>query len=142
MAAFGHVLVDADGALRVHSALPSGSEGVTFRAGEGADVGGDLLDAAVDARQLRRVAQRGVLAMGRVGAAFTHGSGDYGIAFSTDRHSAPPPDRQLDPYFRATLDASADAIVSSLWHAPTTIGRAGHTAHGLQDVLRARGLLS
>ena len=99
-------------------------------------------DAPFDARQLGRVARRSVFAMGTVGADYRHGSGDYGIAFSTDRHSAPPPDRQLDPYFRATLDASADAIVSSLWHAPTTIGRAGHTAHGLQDVLRARGLLS
>ncbi|WP_431843567.1 P1 family peptidase [Calidifontibacter indicus] len=99
-------------------------------------------DAPLDARQLGRVARRSVFAMGTVGADYRHGSGDYGIAFSTDRHSAPLTDRRLDPYFRATLDASADAIVSSLWHAPTTIGRTGHTAHGLQDVLRARGLLS
>src|SRR5680860_6281 len=39
-------------------------------------------DAPLNARQLRRLATRAVFGMGRVGSDFTHGSGDYGIAFS------------------------------------------------------------
>ncbi len=40
-------------------------------------------DAALDARQLGRVSRRAVFGMGRVGAYFTHRSGDYALAFST-----------------------------------------------------------
>lgn len=97
-------------------------------------------DAPLDARQLGRVARRAVFAMGPVGADFRHGSGDYSLAFSTS-HAAPMREDTLDAIFTATLAASADAIISSLWHSPTTRGRAGHLAYGLQDTLRERGLL-
>lgn len=101
-------------------------------------------DAPLDARQLSRIARRAVFAMGTVGAAYSHGSGDYGIAFSTrrtDDRSDRVPEKDLDPFFGATLEASADAILSSLWHAETTTGRAGHVAYGLRETLRERGLL-
>ncbi|GGQ10307.1 hypothetical protein GCM10010279_17040 [Streptomyces mutabilis] len=40
-------------------------------------------DAPLDARQLTRVARRAVFALARTGASYSHGSGDYAIAFGT-----------------------------------------------------------
>ena len=40
-------------------------------------------DAPVDARNLKRMAARAMLGLGRTGAAGSNGSGDYVIAFST-----------------------------------------------------------
>jgi len=40
-------------------------------------------DAPVDARNLKRMASRAVVALARTGSAMTNGSGDYAIAFST-----------------------------------------------------------
>lgn len=90
-----------------------------------------VTDAAVDARQLRRVAQRGVLAMGRVGAAFTHGSGDYGLAVSTAPPAPARPDHELDPLLAASLEAAEAALVRSLLEATTTRGQRGRVAHAL-----------
>lgn len=80
-----------------------------------------VTDAPMDARQLRRVATRAVFAMGRVGASFSHGSGDYGIAISTatDLRMA---EHELDPWFAAVQDATEEAIVNSLVAATTTFG--------------------
>ncbi|KNX37668.1 P1 family peptidase [Luteipulveratus halotolerans] len=88
-------------------------------------------DAALDARQLGRVARRAVFAMGRVGADYQHGSGDYGIAFSTAEQVLPPADSDLDALLLATLEATEAAIVHSLLAASTTTGRLGRTAVGL-----------
>lgn len=96
-------------------------------------------DAPLDARQLRRVARRAVLSMGRVGADYHHGSGDYAIAFSTATTPDQRPDSKLNPVFDATTEATTAALVSSLWHAETVAGFEGRTARGLQEVLRERG---
>src|SRR5262245_16307275 len=40
-------------------------------------------DAPLDARDLRRLAARSVFALARTGSSYSHGSGDYAIAFST-----------------------------------------------------------
>ncbi|GAB3578737.1 P1 family peptidase [Calidifontibacter terrae] len=95
-------------------------------------------DAAVDARQLGRIARRAIFAMGVVGADYAHGSGDYAIAFTTNTTTNTLVDLQLDPLFAATIEATTAALLSSLWHAPTTVGRAGNTARGLQDELRRK----
>ncbi len=94
-------------------------------------------DAAVDARQLARIARRAIFAMGVVGADYRHGSGDYAIAFSTATGPSTYADSALDPLFAATLEATAGALVSSLWNAPTTVGRDGHTAYGLREALES-----
>jgi D-aminopeptidase len=45
--------------------------------------------------------------------------------------------RALDPLFEAVVDASEEAVLSSLLQAPTTTGRDGHTSEGLPaDVVR------
>ncbi|MEV4218299.1 P1 family peptidase [Nonomuraea sp. NPDC049725] len=88
-------------------------------------------DAPLDARQLTRVARRAVFALARVGAAYTHGSGDYGIAFSVRPGAALVPDASLSPLFEATLDAVEEAVLNSLFTATTTTGVHGHTAHAV-----------
>ncbi|MDF8263713.1 P1 family peptidase [Luteipulveratus flavus] len=88
-------------------------------------------NAPLDARQLGRVARRAVYAMGRLGADYRHGSGDYAIAFSTVAPARPPADAALNPVFTATLEATEAAILQSLLASPTTVGREGRVAPGL-----------
>src|SRR5690625_4260399 len=89
-------------------------------------------DAGVDARQLGRVARRAVFAMGRVGASYSHGSGDYAIAFATrDTPGTPPPDGALDAVFAATMDAVEEALLNSLFMAETTAGHRGRIAYAV-----------
>lgn len=97
-----------------------------------------VTDAPVDARQLQRLARRGVFAMGRVGASYSHGSGDYGIAVSTAPPVAAVPDDQLDPVLTAALEAAEAALLDSVLSAATTTGRDGRTAHAVPvDALAA-----
>ncbi|MDA0636759.1 P1 family peptidase [Nonomuraea sp. MCN248] len=88
-------------------------------------------DAPVDARQLTRLARRAVFALGRVGADYSHGSGDYAIAFTTRTGVAPLSDHALNPLFSAALDAVEESVLNSLLAAETTVGFRGRTAHAL-----------
>ena len=81
-------------------------------------------DAPLDARQLERIAKRAVFAMGRVGASYSHGSGDYGVAIST-RPDGNVPDAMLSPLFLATMDAVEEALLNSIFMATTTHGIEG-----------------
>ncbi|HEX6813861.1 MAG TPA: P1 family peptidase [Planctomycetota bacterium] len=111
-------------------------------------------DAPLDARSLRRLAARSFAGMARTGASFSHGSGDYAIAFSTAkelriRHGS---DRaggatlrgdELSKLFTAVADATEQAILDSLCAAETTAGPAPHVVHAvpldrLQQLLRER----
>ncbi|NJP94509.1 P1 family peptidase [Nonomuraea sp. FMUSA5-5] len=95
-------------------------------------------DAPLDARQLGRLARRAIFAMGRVGASYAHGSGDYAIAFSTAPQRPVLPDAALDPVFAAVMDAVEEALLNSLFMATTTTGVHGHTSHAVPyDRLRA-----
>ncbi len=87
-------------------------------------------DAALDARQLRRLATRAVFGMARVGASFSHSSGDYGIAFSVGEGD-PVADAVLDPLFAAVQDAVEEAILNSLFMAETTVGYRGRVCHAV-----------
>ena len=87
-------------------------------------------DLPLDARQLGRVARRAVFAMGRVGSDFAPGSGDYAIAFTTNRGSAFV-DRQLRGPFQATTESVEEALLNSLTMATTTTGFQGRTAHAV-----------
>lgn len=83
-------------------------------------------DAPLDSRQLDRIAKRAVFAMGRTGASYSHGSGDYGLAFST-RSEGRLPDSALSPVFLATMDAVEEALLNSLFMAETTVGFEGRS---------------
>ncbi|MDB1086808.1 P1 family peptidase [Streptomyces sp. ACA25] len=88
-------------------------------------------DAPLDARQLTRLARRAVFGLARVGAAYGHGSGDYGLAFSVRPGPRPVPDAALDPLFEAVLDTVEESVLNALFAATTTTGVHGRTVHAL-----------
>lgn len=81
-------------------------------------------DAPLSGSQLNLVAKRAALGMGRTGTRGESGSGDLFIAFSTTRSAYDSTTRtmtarslskpSLNPVFRATVDATEEAIVNSL----------------------------
>ena len=110
-------------------------------------------DAPLGARDLKRLAARALFGLARTGAAYSNGSGDYSIAFSTAlrfRHGAPatPPAAlvtgdALSPLFEAALEATEEAVLNSLFRASTVTG-SGHTVEAIpidrvRELLRRRG---
>jgi D-aminopeptidase len=115
-------------------------------------------DAPLGARNLKRLAARAMLGLGRTGSAATNGSGDYAIAFSTAsqvriRTDNSAPTRQIEvltndamsPLFLGSIEATEEAIYNSLFRATTTVGQ-GHTVEALPidktvQILRKYGAL-
>ncbi len=114
-------------------------------------------DAPVDARNLKRMAARAMLGLGRTGAAGSNGSGDYVIAFSVApqvrithedststpsrphqrtegkpllRHIEVLPNDAMSPLFLAVIEATEEAVYNSLLRATTITGR-GHAVEAL-----------
>jgi len=100
-------------------------------------------DAPVDARNLKRMAARAMLGLGRTGASGSNGSGDYAIAFSTaqqvrirsqdkglTRHVELLSNDAVSPLFLAVIEATEEAVYNSLLRATTITGR-GHTVEAL-----------
>lgn len=109
-------------------------------------------DAPVDARDLRRLAARAVFGLARTGSAYSNGSGDFAIAFSTSPEmrsrfddAAPrarqvlPPDA-MSPLFEAALEATEEAVYNALFQATTVTSRFG-TAQAI-PIDRVRALLN
>jgi D-aminopeptidase len=101
-------------------------------------------DAPISHRQLTRVLKRATLGLTRTGWAPTHGSGDYFIGFSTSyrkrewsigikaaRKTIAKDEKSLNPIFKATADATEEAILNSIFKADTMKGRDGHVYEGL-----------
>ena len=104
-------------------------------------------DAPVLPHQLRRLAQRSSLGVGRVGGAGGNSSGDIMLAFSTanagriPNYKAPTstgptsvhtlPDDANTALYWATIEATEEAILNALVAAETMVGRDGITAHAL-----------
>ncbi|MBI1789875.1 MAG: P1 family peptidase [Acidobacteria bacterium] len=112
--------------------------------GDGSVIVVAATDAPVDARQLKRLARRGMLGLARTGSPAAHGSGDYIIAFSTARGTPLLEDQALTPLFQAVVEASEEAVYNSLLKARTTTGFGGHTAEALpidrlKEILRKYG---
>ena len=135
--------------LRI-AGVPVGRElpGATIRDD---DVGSIIVVVATDApliaTQLRRVAKRVALGLGRNGSYSGDGSGDIFIAFSTAnpgvagadgvRQVAMLPNDKLNPIFIATVQATEEAVINAMVAAGTMTGINGHTAQGLpHDALR------
>ncbi len=87
-------------------------------------------DAPVDARNLKRLAARTMLGLGRTGAAGNNGSGDYAIAFSTSHSRDVLDNDAMSPLFLAAIEATEEAVYNSLLRATTTTSR-GHTVDAL-----------
>lgn len=90
-------------------------------------------DAPVDARNLKRMAARAMLGLGRTGAGGSNGSGDYAIAFSTLDVASPDKlvaNDQMSPLFLAVIEATEEAVYNSLFRATSVTGN-GHTVEAL-----------
>ncbi|WP_252504559.1 P1 family peptidase [Sporosarcina sp. Marseille-Q4943] len=98
-------------------------------------------DAPLDSRQLKRLAKRASIGLGRTGSHIHNGSGDIIIAFSnayTIPHSSEDGDtvsytllrddaKVMNDLFKAVIEATEEAVYQSLLHAETTTGRHGRT---------------
>jgi len=108
-------------------------------------------DAPCDARDLQRLARRAIFGLARTGSAYSNGSGDFAIAFSTSRemrsrfNDAAPRARQVLPpdamssLFEAALEATEEAVYNSLFQATIVTSRFG-TAEAI-PIDRVRELL-
>ena len=93
-------------------------------------------DAPLIAHQLKRVARRVTLGLGRNGSISGDGSGDIFIAFSTANSGAAAeghvvdlkmlPNASLDPLFRATVESTEEAIVNAMVAAHDMVGADDH----------------
>ena len=109
------------------------------------DSGSIIVVVATDApllpHQLKRIARRPALGLGRMGSFAGNGSGDIFVAFSTANAqasgSAAPAtvtllgNDALDPLFAATVQATEEAIVNALVTARDMQGRDGHYVNAL-----------
>ena len=127
----------ADDAARQHDAI--------------GELGSIIIVVATDApllpHQLKRIARRAALGLGRTGSVSSNGSGDIFIAFSTANAgaaSAPEPvpvtmmsNEKISAVFEATVDATEEAIVNALVAAETMTGVDGHRSEAIShDALR------
>jgi D-aminopeptidase len=97
-------------------------------------------DAPLDARNLKRLAARAMLGLGRTGSPSTNGSGDYVIAFSTQNRIRAADQRRavqlagneaMSPLFLAAVEATEEAIYNSMFRATTVTGIGGHRIEAL-----------
>ena len=111
-------------------------------------------DAPLSDRNLRRVASRAMLGLGRTGSSASNGSGDYVIAFSTAREvrrafNAPRlqttelGNEDVSGVFEAVVEATEEAIYNSLFQATSVSGN-GRTVEAIpldrvREVLRRYG---
>lgn len=112
-------------------------------------------DAPLLPHQLKRIARRATLGLGRMGSYASNGSGDIFLAFSTANPQLNQIDTatvtalgngQLSPLFLATVLATEEAIVNALVAAETMTGFQGNRAvaidhDALRDVLKQYGRL-
>ena len=100
-------------------------------------------DAPLLPHQLARVAKRPSLALGRLGAVSTAGSGDIFVAFSTANGEGIDeaefsevsvyPNNALTAVFTATVQATEEAIVNSMSAAETVVGASGFRVEALPE---------
>lgn len=102
-------------------------------------------DAPVNERNLRRIAERAMLGLAKTGGIASNGSGDYVIAFSNHSdnwvpHQAKSLETSKNQYLRnddmtalflATIEATEEAIINSLWAAEDMKGKDGREIKAL-----------
>lgn len=103
-------------------------------------------DIPLSERQLKRMAKRSMIALGRCGSYSGNGSGDIAIAFTTanrlPHYSAKNIldmkcfyDEEIDMVFESAVESVEEAIISSLYHAETMTGIRGNTYMGLKEFM-------
>jgi len=116
-------------------------------------------DAPLLHRNLKRLAKRATLALGRTGSVMSGGSGDYVIAFSSSESlrlragsskknfQKELANSKMTPLFAAVIEATEEAIYNSLFKATTMTGKDGHKVEALPidkviDICRKYGALN
>ncbi len=103
-----------------------------------------MTNAPLDSRNLERLAKRAMLGLAKTGGIASNGSGDYVIAVSTAEECRIPyktdnliqkrpslRNEAMTPLFLATIEATEEAILNSLFAAETMTGRNGHIIEAL-----------
>jgi len=98
-----------------------------------------MTDAPLGSRNLERLAKRAIMGLAKTGGIASNGSGDYVIAVSTAVQNRVPyssdspyleskalKNEAMTPLFLATIEATEEAILNSLFAAKTMKGRDGH----------------
>jgi D-aminopeptidase len=115
-------------------------------------------NAPLNSHQLKRLAKRATLALGRTGSSMSNGSGDYIIAFSTaaevririDANKMQQVPRlgedDMSPLFQAVVEATEESIYNSLLKATSVKGYGGREIEALpiekvKDLLKKYGKL-
>ena len=98
-------------------------------------------DAPLLPHQLKRIAERASLGVGKTGGLGGNGSGDIFIAFSTANPNATGasdlanlemlPNDWINPLFAATVEATEEAIINAMIAAETMEGVDGHTVYAI-----------
>jgi len=102
-------------------------------------------DAPLSSRQLARVVRRTTHGLARAGGISSHGSGDVAFGFSAANPSVQFDERRdITALFRATVEATDEAIGNSILKAETMQGRGGTVVQGIpvdvvKEAIRARG---
>jgi len=95
-------------------------------------------DAPLSSRNLKRLAKRAMLGLAKTGGISSNGSGDYVIAFSTEKSIRIPykskssfvkervlRNEKLSPLFLAVIEATEEAILNSFFMANSMKGNNG-----------------
>jgi D-aminopeptidase len=141
------VLVQANHGVRdqlLIAGVPVGrnlTEGGRRAAETGSILGFVATDAPLLPHQLTRLARRCSMGIARSGSVSGHSSGDLFLAFSTAnngavesadvRHLDALADTRLDPFFRAVVAATEEAVVNCLVAAETMVGVDRHLVEAL-----------
>jgi len=139
--------------LEIPDLMPEGRDSGNDAGSDRADRDGSIIivvatDAPVLPHQLKRIAKRASLGLGRNGSIASNGSGDIFIAFSTFHKNIGTEEgglydlkmlgnSDLNPLFRATVEASEEAVINAMVAAETMTGKNGLKVYALpHDRLR------
>ena len=151
--AFKNALADAQ--ADVAGSLAQWSRGPADDRGDGSVIVVIATDAPLSDRNLRRLASRAMMGLGRTGSSASNGSGDYAIAFSTASEvrrtfgaerlrTEELANDQISALFQGSVDAVEEAVYNSLLMATTETGN-GTTVKAIpldevRKVLRRHGI--
>ncbi|MFQ5790528.1 MAG: P1 family peptidase [Acidobacteriota bacterium] len=122
--------------------MPEISRSSSREDGDGSIIIVVATDAPILPHQLKRVAKRASLGLGRNGSIATNGSGDIFLAFSTAHREIGTEEgglfrlemlgnASLDPLFEATVQATEEAVVNAMVAAETMTGVNGNTVYAI-----------
>jgi L-aminopeptidase/D-esterase-like protein len=122
----------------------------SYKEGQGSIIVIVATDAPLLPHQLKRIAERVTIGVGKTGGLGENSSGDIFLAFSTAnpnawvRESVPTlqmlANELLNPFFEATVQATEEAILNAMVAAETMVGINGNKAYALPKELVMKAL--